>query len=252
RYVKHATLIERCFPLEKDNNASPNSNELSYLVYYAQSKPAKLTKVGTYLSKRALRDVQKHRYSDIRVTLCIFDALLEACGDDLHFFAKDVLETLNTGLSLNESVLSKASMQTFVLFCRKHTGSALAIDKDLCALYCGIIRTFASFAMKCDSKKDTDLSLAALGLRAIQAVAESRATYAADCFYELPCVVKAIVTSIAQTYTPGESVSVAIAEDRLGTIDEMSDLSAVPNNAVLCSGWTKVSNGSQLHYAYRL
>ncbi|KAJ2513221.1 hypothetical protein H4217_006454, partial [Coemansia sp. RSA 1939] len=163
------------------------------------------------------------------------------CGDDLHFFAKDVLETLNTGLSLNESVLSKASMQTFVLFCRKHTGSALAIDKDLCALYCGIIRTFASFAMKCDSKKDTDLSLAALGLRAIQAVAESRATYAADCFYELPCVVKAIVTSIAQTYTPGESVSVAIAEDRLGTIDEM-----------FSSGWTKVSNGSQLHYAYRL
>ncbi|KAJ2748173.1 plasma membrane localization protein, partial [Coemansia sp. BCRC 34490] len=106
--------------------------------------------------------------------------------------------------------------------------------KDLCALYCGIIRTFASFAMKCDSKKDTDLSLAALGLRAIQAVAESRATYAADCFYELPCVIKAIVTSIAQTYTPGESVSVAIAEDRLGTIDEMSDLSAVPNSAVLC------------------
>ncbi|KAJ1934975.1 plasma membrane localization protein, partial [Linderina pennispora] len=51
RYVKHATLIEKCFPPEKLGETVPNSNELSYLVYYAQSKPAKLAKVGAYLAK---------------------------------------------------------------------------------------------------------------------------------------------------------------------------------------------------------
>ncbi|KAJ2841560.1 hypothetical protein GGI22_007846, partial [Coemansia erecta] len=62
----------------------------------------------------------------------------------------------------------------------QHTGSTLAIDKDLCSLYSGLIRTFASYTRKRDSNGTVDGSRAALGLCAIQAVSESQATYAAD------------------------------------------------------------------------
>ncbi|KAJ1797287.1 plasma membrane localization protein [Coemansia sp. RSA 2399] len=233
RYVKHATLIERCFPLEKANNPTPNSNELSYLVYYAQSKPAKLTKVGVYLSKRVSRDAQKRRYADVRVALCILDALLDACGRDLHFFAKDVLASLDTALSANDFDLSKASSHTFALFCRQHTGSTLAIDKDLCSLYSGLIRTFASYAKKRDGNGTIDGSRAALGLCAIQAVSESQATYAADCYYELPCVVKAIVTCVARAPMPEGSPDNTPVEDRIDRVG--TDMGSVSSNAMLGS-----------------
>ncbi|KAJ1766834.1 plasma membrane localization protein [Coemansia sp. RSA 1813] len=233
RYVKHATLIERCFPLEKASNAVPNSNELSYLVYYTQSKPAKLTKVGAYLSKRVSRDAQKRRYADVHVALCIFDALLDSCGRDLHFFARDVLASLDTALSANSFVLSKASVHTFTIFCKQHTGSTLAIDKELCSLYSGLIRKFASFAKKYDGKGAIDSSRIALGLCAIQAVAESQATYANDCYYELPCVVKTIAACVARFSAPeGPADSTPVA-DRIGRID--GNPGSAPSNAVLGS-----------------
>ncbi|KAJ2557428.1 plasma membrane localization protein, partial [Coemansia sp. RSA 1933] len=234
RYVKHATLIERCFPLEKTNNDVPNSNELSYLVYYAQSKPAKLTKVGAYLSKRVSRDAQKRRYADIRVALCILNDLLSACGSDLHFFAKDVLEALDTVLSANDLALSRASTHTFALFCQQHTGSTLAIDKELCSLYSRLVRTFASFAKKYDGKTTAGSSMTALGLCALQAVSESQATYAADCYYELPCVVKAIVACIARIPAPEVPVDSVSVYDRIDTI-KVDTNSTPPSNTVLGS-----------------
>lgn len=60
RYVKHATLINNCYP-EKEGEKGPRSSELSYLVFYASSRPVKLTKVGLFLEKKAERDIAKGR-----------------------------------------------------------------------------------------------------------------------------------------------------------------------------------------------
>ncbi|KAI7833850.1 hypothetical protein BX661DRAFT_66106 [Kickxella alabastrina] len=146
RYVKHATLVEGCFPAEKSSETTPNSNELSYLVYYAQSKPAKLTKVGAYLSKRIAKDTYKLRRTDVLVGLHIYNALLAACGRDLYFFAKDVLGSLETVLAANDFEFAKAATHTFALFCRSHSGATLAIDKGLRSLYTNLITTFAGYA----------------------------------------------------------------------------------------------------------
>lgn len=60
-HIKHATLIENCYPPLKEEGTSPRSSELSYLTFYASSKPAKLTKVGTYIQHRVERDIRKGR-----------------------------------------------------------------------------------------------------------------------------------------------------------------------------------------------
>ncbi|KAJ1958949.1 plasma membrane localization protein [Dipsacomyces acuminosporus] len=197
RYVKHATLVEKCFPVEKSGEAAPNSNELSYLVYYAQSKPAKLTKVGAYLSKRINKDIQRRRRADVVVGLNIYDALLSACGRDLNFFAKDVLGTLDAALATGSSEFSWAAARTFALYCRCHTGSTLAIDKDLRLVYSRLIKVFVTCAQtRLDGTADSTRKVV-VGMRAINAVVKSQATYATDCYYELPRVVKAILNRIA-------------------------------------------------------
>ncbi|KAJ2348603.1 plasma membrane localization protein [Coemansia sp. RSA 2671] len=198
RYVKHATLVEHCFPPEKSaETVVPNSNELSYLVYYAQSKPAKLAKVGAYLSKRAAKDVQRRRRSEVYVALRIYDALLSACARDLNFFAKDVLGTLDVVLSADDIGFTEAATQTFALFCRCHTGLTLAIDKDLSALYSRLITVFAAHAQASFTGQQVATKNIDFGLRAIQAIAESQATYASDTCYELPRIVKAVLSRIA-------------------------------------------------------
>ena len=58
-WIKHATLINKCYPGPGDT--LPKSSELSYLVFYAHSKPAKLTKCGVYLEKRVATDVRKRK-----------------------------------------------------------------------------------------------------------------------------------------------------------------------------------------------
>ena len=58
-WIKHATLINNCYP--GPGNTLPKPSELSYLVFYANSKPAKLTKCGVYLEKRVATDVRKRK-----------------------------------------------------------------------------------------------------------------------------------------------------------------------------------------------
>ncbi|KAJ1724036.1 plasma membrane localization protein [Coemansia erecta] len=235
RYVKHATLIERCFPPEKSGETTPNSNELSYLVYYAQSKPAKLTKVGAYLSKRIARDTQKLKRTEVLISLRIYDALLDSCGRDLHFFARDVLGSLDTVLAASDFELSKAATHTFALFCRCHTGATLAIDRELRQLYTRLVKRFASQAhIKTDDQSASSKRKAALGLCAIQAIAESQATYAAESYYELPRIVKAITSRITSTTAAQESAAAVAIEHQIASIATATE-SASPNDQQLVS-----------------
>ncbi|KAF9411612.1 hypothetical protein BGZ94_001287, partial [Podila epigama] len=60
RYIKHASLINNCYP-SRPEEKGPKSSELSYLVFYATAKPAKLTKIGIYIERRVIRDHKKKR-----------------------------------------------------------------------------------------------------------------------------------------------------------------------------------------------
>lgn len=60
RYTKHAKYINHCYPT-KEGEKGPRPSELSYLTFYASTRPAKLTKVGSYLVRRVKRDIAKGR-----------------------------------------------------------------------------------------------------------------------------------------------------------------------------------------------
>ena len=60
---KHQVLVLKCYPKLGRNNqeARPNSSELSYLLYYASTRRSKLQKVGQFLEKRTASDVWRGR-----------------------------------------------------------------------------------------------------------------------------------------------------------------------------------------------
>ncbi|KAJ1934663.1 plasma membrane localization protein, partial [Linderina pennispora] len=137
-----------------------------------------------YLAKRGKKDLQRRRRGDVLVGLRIFDALLEECGRDLNFFGKEVLGALDGALHEGDAEVAWAAVRTFELFCRCHTGATLAIDTELRAMYTGMVRMLVA-------------SKGALGMRAIQAVVESQATYASDRYDELPQIAQALLDRLA-------------------------------------------------------
>jgi hypothetical protein len=58
--IKHATLVNNCYPL-KESSRLPQSSELSYLTFYASARPAKLVKVGAFLERKAKKDIKRAR-----------------------------------------------------------------------------------------------------------------------------------------------------------------------------------------------
>ena len=60
---KHQVLILRCYPKYQRaaSDLKPNSSELSYLLYYANSRRTKLPKVGAFLEKKTASDVYRNR-----------------------------------------------------------------------------------------------------------------------------------------------------------------------------------------------
>ena len=60
---KHQVLVLKCYPRYQKNVADvkPNSSELSYLLYYASTRRSKVSKVCSFLEKKARNDVAKPR-----------------------------------------------------------------------------------------------------------------------------------------------------------------------------------------------
>lgn len=98
----HKKLVDDCYPPPKALITSapeyrPNSNELGRLTYYAQNKPAKLTKVGNLLEFKAQADARAAKASGpaadkgkaaLMITLAITKNLLTECKNSLNYFIK--------------------------------------------------------------------------------------------------------------------------------------------------------------------
>ncbi|KAJ1677611.1 plasma membrane localization protein, partial [Spiromyces aspiralis] len=197
RYVKHATLIEKCYPAEKISDPTPKSNELSYLIYYAQSKPAKLAKLGSYLEKRIQRDLYRRRSNDIKIDLAIFNALVNSCSKDLSFFIKNLVFSLRDVTITGDPELIWLASHTFTKFCAYHDGSTLSIDPDLCSAYRGLIKTFGSYAQSNAVSDFERLRYRLIGLRAVHALVESSATYSSDNRSEPSVLIPAILANMS-------------------------------------------------------
>ncbi|KAJ1983870.1 plasma membrane localization protein [Dimargaris verticillata] len=200
RYIKHATLIENCYPYPVTPDAKPNSNELSYLVYYANSKPAKLAKVGVYLERKIQREVAKKKTAEVVVSLQIFEALLANCDQDLNYFSKPILNSLWAIFLVDNPDLFWAATKVFVQFCHKHNGSTLGIDLRLRGVYNQLVSKFSFFALGEHPSADLTAEHRFLGLRAINAIVMSEATRVTDSHRELEPVIPAILKNLTGTW----------------------------------------------------
>ncbi|KAG0372933.1 plasma membrane localization protein [Mortierella sp. AD032] len=190
RYIKHASLINNCYPSRPDEKG-PKSSELSYLVFYATSKPAKLTKVGNFIERKVVRDHRKKRLSDVHCSLEIIKSLIQSSKAHLNIFSKNVVSILDALLvDLSELDVVRHCQNIFTVFCSAHDGSTLGVDTDFRTLYDRVVARFASIAIL---KGENSNRFRMIGLRALEGVVSSKALYACDHKAQLSLVLPAIL-----------------------------------------------------------
>ncbi|KAF9080205.1 plasma membrane localization protein [Mortierella sp. AD031] len=258
RYIKHASLINNCYPSRPDEKG-PKSSELSYLVFYATSKPAKLTKVGNFIERRVVRDHRKKRLADVHCSLEIIKTLLQSNKAHLNIFSKNVVSILDALLvDLSDLDVVRHCQNVFTIFCTAHDGSTLGVDSDFRTLYDRVVARFASIAVL---KSENSNRFRMIGLRALEGVVSSKALYACDHKAQLKLVLPAILdclidskngVQIALNSTPDPdqsirrsvSIHVAVHPDNVVSDDD------VTAEAVRClRALFKTPNGSNVKLA---
>ncbi|KAF9970204.1 plasma membrane localization protein [Actinomortierella ambigua] len=206
RYVKHASLINNCYPARPDEKG-PKSSELSYLVFYATSKPAKLTKVGNYIERRVVRDIRKKRLSDVHCSLEIIKSVLVASKAHLNIFAKNIVSILDTLLAdLSDFDIVRHCQNVFAVFCSAHDGSTLGVDAEFRSIYDRVVLRFAEIATIKFDQPNTRNRYRMVGLRALNGVASSQALYACDHKAQLNMVLPSILDILIESKTTLDAV----------------------------------------------
>ncbi|RIB09433.1 hypothetical protein C2G38_2108639 [Gigaspora rosea] len=194
-WIKHATLINNCYPINP-GETGPRSSELSYLVFYANSKPAKLTKCGVYLEKRVFTDVKKRRKQDTEVSLQIIKALLEACHNNLNLFSKNILKIITSSLSTSDIDLVACATSVFITFCGYYDGSTLGVDTEFTEIYESLIELFARYAITKESDINDERRYRFIGIHALQSALTSGALHTASAKVQLELIVPAILHNL--------------------------------------------------------
>ncbi|CDH49207.1 protein efr3 [Lichtheimia corymbifera JMRC:FSU:9682] len=205
-YVKHATLINNCYP-EKEGEKGPRSSELSYLTFYASSRPVKLTKVGTFLEKKVERDVWKNRKQNNQVSLEIIKALIQSCHRDLNLFSKYVVKILCMMLGTQDLELIDLTCDTFIMFSKYHDGSTLGVDAEFTTDFESLIKKFADLCENNNTDPNTNLSMKHIGHRAIQAVFSSASLQTSTFKTQLGILLPPVITTLAASNTPANTLA---------------------------------------------
>ncbi|KAM7222872.1 hypothetical protein V8F06_001770 [Rhypophila decipiens] len=180
---KHQVLVLKCYPrtIKGAVDVKPNSSELSYLLFYAQSRRSKISKVAEFLEKKTASDVYRQRIGNVQVTLQILTALIEKTPKDLPLFAQCVLNILDQILKSNDITMVESSVPTFAALCENHDPTSLQADQNYLRQYVSVVKQYASLASTRDfpSKRQPSKPVALRwrhsGLEAIRCVAASDA-----------------------------------------------------------------------------
>ncbi|KAK3905731.1 hypothetical protein C8A05DRAFT_30427 [Staphylotrichum tortipilum] len=180
---KHQVLVLKCYPRTTKGavDVKPNSSELSYLLFYAQSRRSKIQKVGSFLEKKTASDVYRQRIGNVQVTLQILTALIEKTPKDLPLFASSVLQILEQILKSHDITMVESSIQTFEAFCAHHDPTSLLADQAYLRQYLSVVQQYASLAStrafpgKLEPSKPIALRWRNTGLKAIKSIASSEA-----------------------------------------------------------------------------
>ncbi|KAI9018619.1 hypothetical protein CLU79DRAFT_761167 [Phycomyces nitens] len=200
-YIKHANLINQCYP-DREGEKGPRSSELSYLLFYASNRPVKLTKVGSYLERKVERDIRKGRRQNNQVSLDILKALIQECHSDLNLFSKYIIAILTMILNTRDIDLIDLTCETFIVFCDYHDGTTLGVDQDFTTDFEALIGNFAAFCNYTNADDSVVLRMRYTGYRALQACVTSNALHVSDMNVQLDLIIPPLLTCLSTSTEP--------------------------------------------------
>ncbi len=127
---KHQKLILQCYPPGRVTEKKPNPSELSYFLYYASTRRIKLDKVGAFLERKGLHDINRGKAGNVGVTLDIFDALMVKCKENLNVFAHNVVNVLKAVTNSKDLSLCEHGVKVFGTLCLELDSGLFSGDRD--------------------------------------------------------------------------------------------------------------------------
>lgn len=162
----HKKLVDDCYPAPKALLTSapeyrPNSNELGRLTYYAENKPAKLTKVGNFLESKAQASSAAAKGSGaaadkgkatLMITLGITKNLLTECKSSYNYFIKPAQSIIAAALDAAQATsarprdleISARAASTFYALASFLDPATTSVDDNFQRL----LRSFAMLAVE--------------------------------------------------------------------------------------------------------
>ncbi|ORY82157.1 hypothetical protein BCR37DRAFT_380110 [Protomyces lactucae-debilis] len=198
---KHVKLTLACYPKSKTAAAHPNSSELQYLAYYASSRPKKLIKVGLYIRQKVVKDVYWNRQTEIIVSLDICAALIEKCHNNLNLFARDVIQVLNSAVTLasKDTAMLDHVASCFSSLAKYLNESLLATDEVFAQQYNELLSSLASMAIQYRSEQDWKATKVCV--EALQAACKSKGVAAPNAQIQIATLIR---SSLEILYTTTE------------------------------------------------
>lgn len=215
----HKKLVDDCYPAPKALATSgpeyrPNSNELGRLTYYAQNKPAKLTKVGNLLESKAHIGARAAKGSGatadkgkagLMITLAIIKNLLTECKSSLNYFIKPAQSVIAAALDAAQPTparprdleLSARAASAFYALASFLDPATTSVDDTFHRL----LRSFAQLAVERPASADASLGEDAeqrnrvrlIGLGALAGAVASDAIYSSNSKQLLSLITPALV-----------------------------------------------------------
>lgn len=224
----HRKLVQDCYPPSKKlaGSENPNSNELGKLVYYAQTKPAKLTKVGKLLQDRATSDSraianapsQEKARCGLLITLAILKSLIQECPQDIAYISKSAQTALLQALGAarkggpngtRDLQLDSRVSSTFFAFTAALDPSRTSIEDDLGRTYLSLLDGFAQMSLDASKPDQEDKNRHRLiGLGALSGAVSSEVMYTASFSQQVAIIVPALLGNIGPDSQPLEHLKV--------------------------------------------
>lgn len=226
----HKKLVDDCYPAPKALAATapeyrPNSNELGRLCYYAQNKPAKLTKVGHLLAARstvernAMRSVPNDRVkAGLMLTIGILKELVASSPGGLTYLAPTVQTVLCESLQASapgggghaawDADISGRAAGTFAQYARALPTGALEIDESIPRSVYGVLDE-----MQVMVRGNVDEHTRLTGLGAMEGIVRSRVLYSSAFPDLLQRVLPGVLDTVSPAHYPLEHTAALADQD---------------------------------------
>eukprot|EP00158_Paraphelidium_tribonemae_P006886 Partr_v1_DN28017_c0_g1_i3_m56756 len=175
--IHHIRLINRVYPTNPTEKSVPRANKLSTLMFYANSRPAKLVKISRYLAYKIQLDVTLNNHGRNKISIDILNAILSSSRNFMHLFALDFLKIIRLLLDGDDhALIVSGAADAFIQYCvaARHDEIYYIHDELMRALNRILGRlTVLSKTQLSNEKKDAvkQYEIQSAGLRGLQALA---------------------------------------------------------------------------------